>query len=486
MRPYDYDAVVVGAGPNGLAAAITLAQAGCSVLLLEANRSVGGCCRSAEITLPGFIHDLGSAIHPLTIASPFFSELALESYGLSWIQPPVPLAHPFDDGSAVALHRSIQQTVAGLGDDGAAYSSLIRPIAAKTGPLLSEVLRPMLHWPRRPFLLSRFGVRALGSVKGLAGRFRHEPARALIAGLGAHSLLPLDTAGSAGPALVLGALGHSVGWPMPKGGTQRIASALSQYFRRLAGTIQTGTRIDSLDQLPSSRVAILDVTPRQFLRIARNRLPDGYARRLEQFRYGPGIFKIDYALSEPIPWSAAVCAQAGTVHVGGSFEEIARAEAEIGEGHHPVRPFLLVAQPSLFDPTRVPVQRHSAWVYTHVPNGSSFNMCERIERQLERFAPGFKGRVLARRLSGPTELETRNANLIGGDISGGLMTVGQMFARPLSAWSPYRTAIRGLFLCSASTPPGPGVHGMCGYHAARAALRFMRLHPKRSWRPISD
>jgi phytoene dehydrogenase-like protein len=472
MLNTSYDGVVVGSGPNGLAAAIRLAQERLSVLLIEANDSIGGGIRSAELTLPGFIHDVSSAVHPLGVGSPFFRRLPLESFGLTWLQPELPLAHPLDDSCAAILQRSVTATAAELGADQSAYERLMAPLASNWENLTAEFLRPLLHLPRHPVQLGLFGWHGLQSAARLVDkRFAADPARALFGGLAAHSFLPLEKIPSAAYGLVLGMLGHSVGWPMARGGAQKIADALASVLRSLGGEILPGCRIDSLSQLPKSRVIILDVTPRQLLRIAGDKLPLSYQRRLGQFRYGPGIFKIDYALNGPIPWAAQACSRAGTIHVGGRFEEIATAERAVAQGQIPERPFILLAQPSLFDTTRAPQGRHTAWAYCHVPNGSSVDMTPSIERQIERFAPGFRDQILARHTTNCAQLELANANLVGGDINGGSADLWQMVSRPILSPAPYRTPVPGLYLCSSSTPPGGGVHGMCGFHAAQTALR---------------
>lgn len=466
----EYDAVVVGSGPNGLAAAITLARAGCSVLVVEANATIGGGARSAELTLPGFVHDVCSAIHPLGAGSPFFRSVPLERFGLDWIKPTIALAHPLDGGRAASLHRDVDETAAELQEKG--YGWLMRPLVREWQRLADEFLQPVLHLPKHPFLLARFGAAAICPASLLAKLlFRHEESRALFAGMAAHSFLPLDALASAGIGLVLGMAGHAVGWPLPRGGSQVIANALAGYLRELGGEIETGCRVNDLEQLPKARVVLLDVTLWQFVRIAGDRLPSRYRRRMARFRHAPGVFKIDYALSAPIPWAADVCRRAGTVHLGGTLGEIATAEREVAEGRHPERPFVLVAQQSLFDTTRAPSDQHTLWAYCHVPHGSRLDMSVRIEQQIERFAPGFRECVLARSCAAAADLEKTNANLIGGDINGGAANLAQLIARPTLSPQPYRTPLRGVYLCSSSTPPGGGVHGMCGYHAARIALR---------------
>jgi len=465
------DALVVGSGPNGLAAAVTLARAGKSVRVVEAKDTVGGGCRSAELTLPGFVHDVCSAIHPLGLGSPFFRALPLHEHGLEWIHPPAPLAHALDDGSAVVAERSVEETARGLGPDGGAWSALIGPLTQAWPALAPDLLAP-LGVPDHPFAMARFGLLGLRSARGLAeARFRGERARALFAGIAAHSMLALERPATAAMGLVLAVLAHAVGWPVPRGGSQRIADALASYLLSLGGAIETGSPVESLDQVPPARAVLVDVTPRQLLRLAGGRLRGRYRRQLESFRYGAAAFKLDYALSGPVPWRAPECARAATVHLGGTLPEIAAAEAEVARGGHPDRPFVLVAQPSLFDASRAPSGRHTLWAYCHVPNGSTLDMTERIEGQIERFAPGFRDRVLARSILAPADLEARNPNYVGGDIGGGVQDLGQMFTRPAWRIVPYSTPLPGLFICSSSTPPGGGVHGMCGYHAAQAALR---------------
>ncbi len=472
MSKTEYDAVVVGSGPNGLAAAITLAKNGCSVLVLEANSTIGGAARSAELTRPGFVHDLGSAIHPLAFGSPFFRTLPLQRHGLEWIQPPIALAHPLDGGSAACLRQDLQETNDSLGKDERAWRRLLQPFVRDWEKLSAEFLRPMLHLPRHPLALARFGLPALAPAAALAKfRFQEAPARALFAGIAAHSFLPLEAIASAAFGLVLGAAGHAVGWPLPRGGAQAISDALGAHLRELGGEIETGRRIENLAQLPTARAVLFDVTCWQLARLAAEQLPDRYRRRLEDFRHAPGVFKIDYALSAPVPWLAPECRAAGTLHLGGALEEIAASEREVAQGRHAERPFVLVAQQSLFDRTRAPGNQHTLWAYCHVPHSSERDMTEAIERQLERFAPGFRDCVLARQTSAASALERSNANLVGGDINGGAADLWQLIARPVVSPAPYRTPRRGLYLCSSSTPPGGGVHGMCGYHAARTALR---------------
>jgi phytoene dehydrogenase-like protein len=421
------------------------------------------------MTLPGFVHDVCSAVHPLAVSSPFFRTLPLEEHGLEWIQPPVPLAHPLDDGTAVLLHRSVQATAAGLGTDSSAYSKIVEPLASGWDKLAHDLLGP-LRFPKDPVAVAKFVVRALRPAKGLAtSAFSGERARALFAGLSAHSMLPLENMATAAFGLVLAASGHAVGWLFPRGGAQRISDALASYLRSLGGAIITGLRVNSLDQLSPSQAVVCDVTPRQLLGIAANRLPDSYKRKLERYRYGPGAFKVDWALSVPIPWRARECALAGTVHIGGTLEEIAASERAPWKGQHAERPFVILAQPTLFDPSRAPEGKHIAWAYCHVPNGSTFDMLERIEGQIERFAPGFREVILERSVMNTAMLEAHNSNLVGGDINGGAQQLGQLFMRPTSRL--YSTPDQRVYLCSASTPPGGGVHGMCGYFAAGSVLR---------------
>jgi phytoene dehydrogenase-like protein len=467
-----YDAVIVGSGPNGLAAAVNLAHAGCSVLVCEANATIGGGARSAQLTLPGFLHDVCSAVHPLAAASPFFKTLPLEQFGLEWIQPEIALAHPLDDGSAACLYKDVDRTAEEFHGDSRAYRRLIKPLARNWEKLAVEFLQPMLHFPRHPFLLARFGIPALCPATLLTKfLFRHEPARALFGGIAAHSFLPLEAPVSSAFALVLGLAGHAVGWPIPRAGSQKISSALAAYLRELGGKIELNHRVENLNDLPKSRAVLLDVSVWEFLRIAGQQMPAQYRRRLESFRHGPGVFKIDYALSEPVPWKAEACRHAGTIHLGGSIDEIATAEREVGRGKIPERPFTLVAQQSLFDETRAPRGQHTLWAYCHVPFGCDIDMSDRIETQIERFAPDFRDCILARHKMGAADLEKSNPNLTGGDINGGAANLTQLIARPILSPTPYRTPLPGIYLCSASTPPGGGVHGMCGYHAARMALR---------------
>lgn len=467
-----YDAIVVGAGPNGLAAAVKLAQAGRKVLVLEAKETIGGGARTLEVTLPGFRHDICSAFHPLGVASPFFRSLPLDQFGLEWIEPPAALAHPFDDGDAVILERSLAASAACMGEDAAAYQRLMQPLAAHWQELLEDILGPFPFPPRHPLLLARFGVNAIRSARGLAfSRFRGEKARAVFAGMAAHVMLPLDAPTMAAYGLVLGMLVHAVGWPIPKRGSQAIVDALAGYLISLGGEIHTSSPVASLDQLPPAQQIFLDVTPRQVLEIAGDRLPPGYRRQLAAYRYGAGAFKVDFALAQPIPWRNPHVASVGTVHLGGTYAEIENAEAGIWCGIHPQRPFTLIGQQSLFDTTRAPQGKHTAWAYCHVPHASQVEMTEQVIAQIERFAPGFRDCILAYSARTALDLQAYNPNYIGGDINGGVQDWRQLFTRPTPRWNPYSTPLQGVYLCSSATPPGGGVHGMGGFHAAQSALR---------------
>jgi phytoene dehydrogenase-like protein len=465
-----YDAIIIGSGPNGLAAAITLAQAGRSVCVYEAKPTVGGGMRSAELTLPGFVHDICSAIHPLGVASPFFRTLPLEKHGLEWIHPALPLAHPFDDGTAAFLDISIEKTAAGLGADGAAYRRLMKPVVKQWDSIADVFLGP-LTIPLNPFPAVEFGLRALWSAQLLADMaFKTEQAKGLFAGLAAHSLMPMEKFPSAAFGLVLGVLGHVVGWPLPRGGSQQIADALVSYLRTLDGEIIVNHPVESLDELPQAHAYLFDTSPRALMQIVGDRLPEGYQNQLRRYRYNPGVFKVDWALSEPIPWTADECRQAGTVHLGGTLDEIAISERGIWRDEHVERPYVLMAQHSPFDPTRAPDGKHTAWGYCHVPHGSMVDMTERIENQIERFAPGFRDCILDKHMMNTADYEQYNPNYIGGDINGGVQDFLQLFTRPSWSLRPYRTPAPGIYLCSSATPPGGGVHGMCGYHAAKCVI----------------
>jgi phytoene dehydrogenase-like protein len=470
LEKRDYDAVVVGSGPNGLAAAILMQQNGLSVLLIEGKSTVGGGLRSAELTLPGYIHDICSAVHPLAAASPFFETLPLNVHGLEYIYPEVAAAHPFDDGNAAILKGSVEETARLLGADADAYTKLMGPVVKDWPSIVTDVLAP-LHYPKHPLAMARFGLSALTSASYLVKRFNTTEARGLFGGMAAHSIQPLSTLTTSAIALVLMTNGHLKGWPIPKGGSNHIANALASYFVSIGGKIETNMPITSLRQLPSAHAVLFDITPRQLLKIAGYRFSTLYKWQLERYRYGMGVFKIDWALATPIPFKAAGCQKAGTIHIGNTFEEIADAEQQIWHGKHSEKPFVLLAQPSIFDPTRAPQDKHTAWAYCHVPSGSEKDMTAIIENQVERFAPGFKDTILARHTMNTTQMEDYNPNYIGGDINGGVIDLGQLFTRPVLRWSPYKTSAKGIYICSSSTPPGGGVHGMCGYHAARRALK---------------
>ncbi|MEJ7740581.1 MAG: NAD(P)/FAD-dependent oxidoreductase [Chitinophagaceae bacterium] len=466
----DFDAIIVGSGPNGLAAAITLQQAGLSVLILEAKPTIGGGLRSAALTLPGYMHDICSAVHPLAAGSPFFKTLPLDQHGLRYIYPPVAAAHPLDRGRAAVLTGSVQQTAEVLGKDQQAYRRLMEPIVRDWPQIVNDVLGP-LRFPERPVAMAQFGLKALSSALTLSRRFSTQEAKALLAGMAAHSIQPLSHLTTSAIAIVLMAVGHLQGWPVPVGGSQSIANALASYFLSLGGKIETGFQVDSLGRLPSSRAVLLDVTPRQLLHIAGYRFTSIYQWQLKRFRYGMGVFKIDWALNGPIPFTAKECRLAGTIHLGNTLEEIADSEQRTWKGEHPEKPFVLLAQQTLFDASRAPGERHTAWAYCHVPNGSTVDMTASIEKQVERYAPGFGDCILARHVMNTAGMELYNANYIGGDISGGVIDIRQLFNRPALRFSPYRTSAKGIYICSSSTPPGGGVHGMCGYHAARQALK---------------
>lgn len=468
------DAVVVGGGPNGLAAAIVLARAGRSVHLYEARDTIGGGCRSTELTLPGVIHDVCSAVHPLGRSSPLFRDLNLEEHGLEWVEPPIQIGHPLDDGRAALVYRDINATGATFGHDSDAgmYRRWMTPLRADWDLIVRELLGPLpIGAIRHPVALGRFGVPALLPMAAVACRFRSPAARALLAGCGAHSFLPLTSPMTAGTGLALLVSAHAVGWPIPRGGAQRIVDALASVLRQAGGTITTGTSVTDLAELPAHRAALLDLTPRQVLAISGNRLGGLYAAQLRRFRYGPAAFKLDLVLDGPIPWRTPELAGAGTVHLGGTYEEVAASERTVAKGQVHDRPFVLVAQSSQLDASRAPAGQHVVWAYCHVPNGWTGDATEAILRQIERFAPGFRDRILAQHILRPSELQAYNANYVGGDINGGLQHWAQFFTRPAVRWDPYSTPDPGIFICSASTPPGGGVHGLCGMHAARSALR---------------
>lgn len=478
MDKRDFDAIVIGSGPNGLSAAITFQQAGLSVLLLEGRDTIGGGLRSAELTLPGFIHDICSAVHPMAAGSPFFKTLPLEEHGLEFIYPKIAAAHPFDNGGAAVLVKSPETTASFLGKDKEVYLKLMTMVT-KNWPLVEKDLLGPLRFPENPLLLAEFGLKAVFSALRLAKRFSTEKARGLWAGMAAHSMQPLSNSATSAIGLVLMAKGHLDGWPVAAGGSIEIANALASYFLSIGGKIETGFYVKSLDQLPSSHAVLFDITPRQLLRIAGHKFSSIYRWQLEKYRYGMGVFKVDWALDGPVPFSAEECRQAGTVHLGNTLEEIAAGELAVSKGKTAAKPFVLFAQPGIFDPLRAPEGKHTAWAYCHVPNGSKIDMTEAIETQIERFAPGFGERILARHSMNTEQMEEYNPNYIGGDINGGVQDICQLFTRPALRLSPYKTSAKGLYICSSSTPPGGGVHGMCGYHAARKALReIFRIKPK--------
>ena len=468
------DAIVVGSGPNGLAAAIALAREGHSVRVYEAQSTVGGGARSAELTRPGFVHDMASTVHALALLSPFLKSLPLAQFGLQFAHPEAPFAHPLDDGTAVVVERSIEATVRAVGlRDGRAYARLVRPLVQHSDTLMDALLGPFSV--RHPIAMTKFGRHAIRSAAGLAKHlFETERARAMFAGVAAHSMVPLDKLATSGYALGLIIAAHAVGWPVSRGGAQQLANALVAYLQSLGGEVITDTRVDALAALPPSRVVLLDVTPRALIRIAGDRLSRFSRWRLARYRHGPGVFKMDWALNAPVPWRAAECRRAGTLHLGGSLKEISVSERAAWEGRHCERPYVLVTQPSLFDPTRAPSGKHTLWAYCHVPNGSAVDMRGAIERQIERYAPGFRDCIDEARAMSPADLERSNANLVGGDIGGGAADLAQIYTRPVASFNPYRTSIPNVFLCSSSTPPGVGVHGMSGYHAARAAMKAIR------------
>ena len=466
-----FDAIVVGAGPNGLAAAIELARRGKSVLLREAAERVGGSCTSDSLTLPGFTHDPCSTVIAFACASPFLRSVPLAAFNVEFVCPECPVGHPFDDGSAAIMHRSVDTTAAALGPDATAYRALFAPFLGNCWEKLAPAALDLMRL-RHPVLMARFGLKALRSARGLVdAHFRTQHARGLFAGIAAHAILPFDRTASASFGLMLALAAHADGWPIVRGGSQRLADGLASYFRSLGGVIETSSPVKSFEELPPADAILCDVTPRQLVRLAGNRLPAGYRRRLGRFRHGPAAFKLDWALDGAVPWKARDLLRCGTIHLGGTFEEIAEAELAVWQGREPERPYVLVVQPTLFDPSRAPPGKHTLWAYCHVPNGSRLDMTTRIEDQIERFAPGFRARILARHVTTPADFEARNPNLIGGDIAGGAQNFAQVLARPVKSLNPYATPLPGLYLCSSSTPPGGGVHGMCGAHAARAALK---------------
>jgi phytoene dehydrogenase-like protein len=474
VKSTEYDAVIVGSGPNGLAAAITLAGHGLKTVILEGSKTVGGSAGSSELTLPGFIHDTGAAIHPTGASSPFFQSLPLSRFGLQWINTPAAMAHPFDDGKAAILETSVEATAETLGTDSGSYLKLVKPFVAEWGRLLPDLLgtRRSLH---HPLMLTWFGMKSLSSVRGFTNRFFTETsAKGFFAGLSAHSVLCLDAIPSAAFGLIFCLAGHTVGWPIPRGGARAISNSLAEYFKSLGGTIVTGTFVATENDLPASKVFFFDTSPATLIKLYGDKLPRGYRKTLQRYRYGPGVFKIDWAISAPIPWSAKECLKAGTVHLGGTYPEIAEAEHAAWQGKNAEKPFVVLAQPSLFDLSRAPEGKHTAWAYCHVPHGSPVDMTSQVENQIERFAPGFRDLILARHCSTPESLEAENPNVVGGDIVGGVQNIKQIVCRPTCSRIPYATPLKEVYLCSASTPPGAGVHGMCGYHAAQAYLRTLK------------
>jgi len=465
-----YDAVVVGSGPNGLAAAIKMQQEGLSVLLIEGKDTIGGGLRSSELIFPGYLHDICSAIHPLAAQSPFFKSLPLAEHGLNYIYPPILAAHPIEDGSAVALYQSILKTSEQFGSDKQTYLNLFDSLSKSWPRLINDILAP-LHIPKQPINLLQFGYKALQPATRIASSFNTEKMKALWAGMAAHSMLPLSYASTSAVALVLALAGHGGGWPIVEGGSQRIADALISYFKSVGGEIKTDYYIDSLDKLPATKAILFDIGPKQLLQIAGHRFSGTYRKQLEKYRYGMGVFKIDWILENPVPFKSELCKSAGTVHLGNTLTEIASAEQAVWNGKHPEKPYVLMAQQSVFDRSRTPDHKEVLWAYCHVPNGSTHDMTEAIERQIERFAPGFRDCIVAKRTTNSQQIEAYNPNYIGGDINGGAMDLKQLFTRPALRWSPYKTSARGMYICSSSTPPGGGVHGMCGYYAAKRALK---------------
>ena len=474
----EYDAVVVGSGPNGLSAGIVLQQAGLSVLILEAKESIGGGLRTQELTLPGFLHDVCSAIHPLAVNSPFFNSLPLDQHGLEFIFPEISAAHPFDDGTAAILKGSVEETAAFLGVDSEAYKGLMNPIVENWPHLAEDILGP-LTFPKHPVDMMSFGLNAIRPASSLSGKFKTKEARGLWGGMAAHSMLPLSNWVSSAASLVLLATGHLKGWPIPKGGSGEIANALASYFKSMGGKIQTGVHVRSMKDIPAANAVLFDLGPKQILEIAGDRFSSLYRWQLNRYRYGMGVFKIDWALDGPIPFTSPECRRAGTVHLGDTLEEIMLNEKLTFKGQHMEKPFVLLAQSSLFDHSRAPKSKHTAWAYCHVPHGSERDMTHAIEMQVERFAPGFRDLILAKHTMNAMDLEAYNPNYIGGDINGGVIDLTQLFTRPALRLSPYRTSAKGIYICSSSTPPGGGVHGMCGYHSAKQVLKdVFNINPR--------
>lgn len=468
-----YDAVIIGSGPNGLAAAIRLAESGASVLVLEARDTIGGGMRTAELTLPGFHHDVCSAAHPMGILSPYFRTLPLEKYGLEWVQGGASAAHPMDDGPAVILRKPLDDIVAELGSDGAAYRNLVEPFLNQPHEFLKDALAP-LQIPSHPFQMLRFGLLGVRSATGLGSRFESERARALLAGCAAHSVLPLNSPMTAALGLMFLITAHVETWPVARGGSQSIAKALAAHFESLGGEIRTGTHVRTLSELPPAKAYLFDTSPQQLVQIANSVLPAGYVSRMRDYRYGPGTFKVDFALDGPVPWKDPRCLEASTVHVGGTMAEINASESIVHRGEHAERPFVLMVQQSDLDTTRAPEGRRTGYAYCHVPHGSDVDQTETIIRQIERFAPGFRDQILAMKSTSPSEFEAHNPNYVGGAVTGGVADIRQLFTRPVARLNPYTTPNPQIFICSASSPPGGGVHGMCGFYAAEAALKRIR------------
>jgi len=477
----NYDAIIVGSGPNGLAAAVRLALEGLTVLVLEAEATIGGGTRTKELIQPGYLHDVCSAVHPLGISSPFFRRLPLHQHGLQWLHPDLPVAHALDRGEVAFLHRDLQVTVEAMGDDGQAYYNLVHQLVDNWGQFTIDGLAP-LGIPQDPALLTSFGLNAIQSARSIARRFKNDDTRALFAGIAAHGIQNLDRPLTAAIGIVLSAAAHASGWPVAKGGSQAITNALASYLRSLGGDIRTGFRLEKLSQLPPTQAVLFDLTPRQVEQIMGERLPMYYRKRLLKFRYGWGSYKMDFLLNGPVPWRNEVLQKAGTVHLGGTFEEIAAAEKVVSMGRIPQKPYVLVAQPGAADPSRSPDEKQVLWAYCHVPHGSTVNMRRAIVNQIERFAPGFRNRIIEDRGMNTKALEKYNANYIGGDINGGVQDWRQFFSRPVSAFSPYTIPVDGYYFCSSSTPPGGGVHGMCGFHAAESALRRTFRTPSANWK----
>ncbi len=469
--PGNPDAVIVGSGPNGLAAAVTLAAAGLNVQVIEGAQVIGGGCRTEELTLPGFRHDVCSAAHPLAVASPFFQRFDLAARGVQLARPEIEFANPLDGGRAALVYRSVARTAEGLGPDGRAYRRLMGPLARHTDDLCAELLQPLRRPPAHPLVMAAYGARAILPASALVRRWHGQEARAILAGAASHSMLPLDAVPTGGIGLMLVTLAHGVGWPVVAGGSARITDAMAEAVRTAGGSIETGRWVRSLAELPKATAVLLDVSPKSLAELAGDRLPGRYRAALRRFRYNPGVCKVDYALSGPVPWANQDCRQAGTLHLGGTYEEMAVAEAEVVAGKHPQNPYVLVVQPGVADPSRAPAGRQTLWAYTHVPAGSDVDVSDRVEAQIERFAPGFRDLVLARAVKTAAAEEAYNPNYVGGDIAVGQQTMRQTVFRPTVSWNPYRTPIRGLYLCSSATPPIPGVHGRCGELAALTALR---------------